>query len=199
MKVIALPGQRLPNIVVQHLIQRKLQFFREWERLGSLHNVPLLEGSTSLWKDALQALLVKIKVSTFENFTDKAKQSSTRNSYRLLQHDLKDKNYFHDRHCLDKISTIFKVRGELVHLNYQPYRTDRSPDCTLCNLRVTEDVRHFIGTCPILKEIRRNHWGRNLLTANEVVEILNGQDWNKLYSFMKFALKYRSQILSEAF
>ena len=96
---------------------------------------------------------------------------------------------------------IFKARGELLHLNYRPHITDRDVDaeCNLCNLRAIEDVHHFIGVCPILKEIRRVHWGKITLPLNEVVDILNGQNWSVLISYLKTSLKYRQQILDEAF
>lgn len=198
-KVMSLPSYRLPNIVVTYLRRRELQFFREWTRLGSEHNVPVMLENATTWENTFQMLLIRIQVSSLAKYTEKAHESATRNLYRVLQYDLGDKNYFHDRYSLDTISTIFKVRGELLHLNYMPYRADRDEECTLCNLRVREDVYHFLGICPILKTIRRNLLGKYILTTNEMETILNGQDWIILYKYTKAAWSYRQQILNEDF
>lgn len=165
--IAALPSHRLPNVVVSHLQRRKLQFFKEWTRLGSQHNVLVMEEDTSTWESTHQVLFSKVQESIFSKYTEKAQESNTRHSYRVLQHNLGEKNYFHDRYSLEAISAIFKTRGELLHLGYMPYKDALDEQCTLCNLRVREDVFHFLGICPILKEFRRNHFGKNNLTASE--------------------------------
>lgn len=198
-KIIALPNHRLPNKIVRHLLSQKSQFFEEWTRLGTQHEVQLLENNLESWKDSFPTLLEKIEVSMFAEFEELAHRSESRNMYKLLQYNLGENNYFNDRFSISLISSIFKTRGELLRLNYQPYGPEGSIECSLCNLRATENVLHFLGTCPILKTIRRAHWGKWLLTLEETKDILNGQNWTNLYSFVKAAYNYRMQIINEAF
>lgn len=200
-KVMSLPSQRLPHIVAMHHIRHKLQFFNEWSRLCSEHDVQLTAFNATTWKATLHELLTKIDLSTRTAFRVKARQSLTRHSYCTLQYDLCGKNYFHDRNTINTISMIFKTRGELLQLNYRPHITNRNEEaeCSLCNLRAIEDVHHLIGICPILKGIRRAHWGKHTLSTSEVISILNGQNWSTLSSYLKSSLKYRQQIVDEAF
>lgn len=37
-----------------------------------------------------------------------------------------------------------------------------------------ENVFHFLGVCPILKEIRRAYFGKNVLSEVEMMEFLTG-------------------------
>ena len=51
----------------------------------------------------------------------------------------------------------------------------------------------------VLKEIRRQYFGQNMLNIEEVLEILNGHNWLKLAGYIKNALAYREKIITEVF
>ena len=72
-------------------------------------------------------------------------------------------------------------------------------NCSLCNLQEREDILHFIGVCPVLKEIRRHYFGKNALLIEEVKTYLNGSDWQLLFNFYSKAYAYRTMIISESF
>lgn len=198
-KIMEYSPQRLPKIVASYIVQRKSQFFGEWSRLCLEHNLNLDNDTPERWEETLDVLWNTIKETKFEHFHERARQSESRNLYRVLDHNLLS-NYFHDNNSIDTISTIFKARGELLHLNYMPHRSDRSTECTLCNRHAAEDVIHFIGTCPVLNAIRRAHWNKISLTMDELKNILNGDtSWSTIVSYVKTAWKYRSQIINESF
>ena len=97
------------------------------------------------------------------------------------------------------VSTIFKARGELLNLNYMPHRLDLPIICSLCNSREREDIVHFIGKCAILSEIRNVYFNKTRLEFNEVIELLNGSNWLKLYRYIKEASNYRNYILNDLY
>lgn len=87
----------------------------------------------------------------------------------------------------------------MLRLNFIPHRNDLLTVCSLCNLRVKEDVGHFLGICPVLQEIRRMHFGKNVLVESEIFDLLNGANWSMLFAYCKNASSYRFNIINEYF
>ena len=86
---------------------------------------------------------------------------------------------------MEIISTIFKIRGELLNLNYLPYI--RNQNCSLCEFDEIENVFHFLGRCEILVHIRKTFFDQYYLTEEEMIDYLNGKNWLILYNFCKEA------------
>lgn len=52
---------------------------------------------------------------------EEAKGSSRRSLYQKLEYNLNELNYFSDNFSVFEISNIFRIKGELLDLNYRPY------------------------------------------------------------------------------
>jgi len=198
-KVMDLPDTKLIKIVTTVLLSSKSQCFDTWIQLANDFDVALSLNDRAQWLSIHEELLDKIASKTRANFITQALQSSTRSLYKTLSFHLSANNYFNDRFDIQAISHIFRVRCELLPLNYCPYRTNDNTDCSLCNLRVTENSLHFVAFCPILQEIRALHLGKPFLTQEETINLLNGENWTALISYLNHALTYRRNIISENF
>lgn len=129
----------------------------------------------------------------------KARSSEHRVIYPLLQYNLLEPNTSYLSLPVQVISTIIKARCELLSLNYLPHRTDLPEMCTLCNSRQINSVPHFIGKCTIFSEYRRIYFNKSVLSDIEIVNLLNGLDWMKLYNYITEAYNYRRRIINEDF
>jgi len=112
-------------------------------------------------------------------------------THRSLNYDLGLDNYFTDAFTVEKIRTIFMARGEILPLSYIPNVTASDTVGPICSMREQENVVHFIGRCPILREIRLLHFGKAQLQPWDAFNSLDGQCWSTLYSYINPALKYR--------
>jgi len=108
-------------------------------------------------------------------------------------------NYITDAFTVEKIHSIYMGRGEILPLSYNPNVIASDTVCPVCNMREQENILHFIGRCPILREIRLLHFGKAQLQPRDVFNLLHGQCWSTLYNFINQALKYRNNILTESF
>ena len=98
------------------------------------------------------------------------------------------------------IMWIFKARTGSIFLNAARHGEESQKLCSLCNLREKEDIEHFIGKCPILREQRIVHFGKSILVHSEVINALNGiedENWNKLYNYICQAIEYRKYLINE--
>lgn len=198
-KLLASTREKLSKIIAEHVIRNKRSWFRKWTELAneidfelelSLNNLPA-------WSIILNNLLNKLHSHLMNAHRRQAESSTVRVCYPHLNHVLAENSYFKSNFSINKISTIFKTRGELLQLNYMPHRTDMQTRCTLCNLAEPETIIHFVGKCPILAEIRRVYFEKSTLLFNEICEMLNGKNWNSLYQFCKEATAYRARIIAE--
>ena len=65
-------------------------------------------------------------------------------------------------------------------------------------MQVEETNYHFIGECPILKEIRYVHFRKIILSISEVIVILNEYiHYNTLVNYIIEALQYRNELIHE--
>lgn len=58
-----------------------------------------------------------------------------------------------------------------------------------------ENLLHFLGVCPILRECRQTIVSSEQLAEEDMLDILDGrnaQDWIRLIKFLKPALKYKN-------
>lgn len=111
--------------------------------------------------------------------------------YSKLKH-ANELNYFCDSMSTNIIGIILKSRTNTLNLNgsiLTPSNSNRL--CSLCNLQNREDAQHFIAICPVLKEIRRIHFGNVELSEEEYIAVLNGQNFINLYNYVCCAIKYR--------
>lgn len=71
----------------------------------------------------------------------------------------------------------------------------------MCNVNEIENVQHFLGTCPILREFRRYsyYFGKATLSTEEIVNVLNLKaiDLKNIVNYIMYTLKYRSELVNE--
>lgn len=163
-------------------------------------NIDLGRPSGNLsWKASLYQLISVIDERFRLKFATEAEESIYRLIYSKLDHNLNEKNYFSDDYTTDQISMMFRLRGELLSLNYIPHRDDLPILCEMCNMGEREDIFHFIGRCPVLRETRRCIFGSDFLSEERTRQYLDQINVPILYQFCKIALTYRNKILNENF
>ena len=112
-------------------------------------------------------MLTQITIDLYVNI----EQNEYTQSARASQfHDLYSKLDY----SLSRItSTIIRARGGLLDLRYSSVGL-----CILCNLDASENMLHFIGVCPLYKDLRRKYFGESVVCSDDVINLLNGRRVN---------------------
>ena len=84
----------------------------------------------------------------------------------------------------------------MLNLNFKFWKTENIL-CPICNLNEVEDMVHFIGKCPIFKNIREKYLSKACIDEKEIVLILNGHNWKMLYMYVKEAWACRKLVIEE--
>ncbi|XP_055839194.1 uncharacterized protein LOC129907145 [Episyrphus balteatus] len=199
LRVVNKEESRLPKKILQYALQKKTLFIKNWVELAGNCGITinLTEANSNQWKKIFYEIIQLTDENERYAFIDKARSSTERKYYSLINYNLNENNYFKSCFSCYNIGIIFKIRGELIKLNFSPHRT--AGNCSLCNLQEREDILHFIGVCLVLKEIRRHYFGKNVLLIEEVKTYLNGFDWQLLFNFYSKACAYRTRIITESF
>lgn len=191
--------ERLPKKAALHTIRNKSGWFRDWLELAEEANINLAPDEYQRWKPALYHLISQVDEKCRLGYALQAEESIYRMSYSKLNYNLNQRNYFRDDLPTEHISLIFRLRGELLNLNYIPHREDLPLLCELCNMGERENIFHFMGRCPVLRETRRHVFGSDILSEERITYYLNEVDVPLLYKYCKIALKYRNRIINENF
>lgn len=202
-RVMAMGEERIPRLVLMQLIHSGGTCVTEWNKLANESSADFTVSTTDnneAMKLKFKDLLRKVGNMIYNKFTTEAESSQYRTYYSKLNHFLNTNTYFLAQNSTEQISMLFKIRGEVIGLNYIPHRPELPLLCDLCNLKVREDVFHFVGICPILKEFRRRFFAVESLSLDEVIKILNGESgWDPLVGYITKAFRYRNQIMQENF
>lgn len=196
LKVLQMPESRLPLILAKEVWNKKIDWFVEWQTLCTVHKVdPIEEFSLRHLKVKFFEILVKIEKVDIVNNIDNARASNFHDLYHSLEYP--GCPYFNDNYTAHQISVIMKARGGLLNINARAFRDNTNGLCSICNLDKPENTFHVIGECPIFSYIRCLIYGKRSLSNNEVINILNGENFSKLYEFLCSSLKYRNLIVNE--
>ena len=193
-------NHRLPHKLALKILDKKLFWADELNNLGREFDIEWTAENLSeiIWKANRLSLLSKMKEKQKSTYQRNARESETR-IYRDLDYT-RGANYICETYDQSKITWIFKARCELLYLNGNRFDENQSKICSLCNLGEIENVKHFVGRCPILKEFRIRYFGRQSLLDFELINILNGNndnDWANLYNYIVKAMHYREHLISE--
>lgn len=192
---------RLTHMLSRIILQKNIFWAKEWNSLGSIFNVTwnLENLSLDVWNRQNQELLEILRSKNREAAIEKATGSDSR-IYKYLDYS-KGKDYINANEKPSKVSWILKARCDLIYLNSSIYgNTNRTMECSLCNLRENETISHFIGRCPILREFRLACFEKLMMSENEIKDTLNGVNdvnFEKLLSYLIAAIKYRKLIINE--
>ena len=105
--------------------------------------------------------------------------------------------YFTDKLPAYAIGLILKARGDLLNLNGRAFKDNTLGLCTICNMDAVEDTHHLIGVCPIYRAYRLKYFGSRLLSREEVISVLNSNNFSNIFNFIKDCLQYRELIINE--
>ncbi|XP_075157969.1 uncharacterized protein LOC142231236 [Haematobia irritans] len=194
-------ADRLPNFFSKILLQKNLSWAKTINELLSHLGEGNLELNTTnlMWRHICSRLVHTHSWVNRLNKIENAMGSSTR-IYRFLDFS-KGSSYLNGSYNQKEITLIMRARADMLYLNGNKFTSNEEIKlCTICNLRETESIQHFLGRCPIFVEIRRQIFGTDLLSQNEILNILNGQEangWKDLLIYLKLAMKYRAAIINE--
>lgn len=191
-KVLALPEGRLPKALAEEVIKNRIYWHKEnLELFGNL-NISLDYVGVNP-----ETVVASFKSKFKENMISKGQYSSFHSLYKHLVADLGEGHYISDTTSFGLMKVIFKLRGQLVNLNYNVMRSEEQWSCTLCNLGEREDMCHYLGKCPVLQEYRIRWLGKKALSQAEIINLLNSGNWTNLFCFHVSAYKYRMFLISE--
>lgn len=200
-KIMSLKEDRLPRKLANIILNKGELYIKEWRNISDNCEMILDINADNIseWKGKLYDLVKKVDEEYRRKALASARNSMHRNIYNELRYDLGENNYFKDSYEIKVISAIFKARGELLNLAFVPHKDTDSTMCTLCNTGRTEDIMHFLAYCPVLREVRKVHFQKLILTNEEAFEYLNGKRWDSLAEFIIEAYNYRKRIIMENF
>lgn len=193
-KVLSLNSERLPRILAEKVIELNLLWAKEWSNLCNVLQFSPPNNSNLLcfyWKEIICLLKIKDK----NDFTTTALNSQFHDLYSQLNYDVTPvlTAEFSSR----ATSLIIRARGGILDLNARSFKNNTDGICTICNMHESENTFHFIGICPVYTEFRYIYFGQASLSFNEVLNILNGTNFNSLYKYLETCIKYRNLILNE--
>lgn len=195
-KTLNLPRYRLTRIFAEEIIAKNIYWAREWyelcDNLGIALNSNILDMNLS---DLHLDILETLKRTEHEMNINSARGSQFHDAYPHLKFDIKP--YFIDENPAHLVSLVLRTRGGLLNINARAFKRDTIGICTICNLDEAENTYHLICRCPVFMNARKICFGNTVLSISELYEILNGNNFTSLYSFLNYCLKYRELILNE--
>lgn len=194
-------SNRLPNFLTKLILSKNIFWAKSInDQLVEMEETPITNDTPEhTWLSTFMRLTLKLKKASKLSNIERARESDTR-IYKYLDYT-RCLSYMNGCYTQSEITWILKARCDLIYLNGSTNgATEENALCTLCNLRELENLNHFLGNCPILREIRDRVFGKPFLTHTEIIEILDGNqidDWPKLISYLKSATQYRKLIINE--
>ena len=121
-KVLGMPHGRLPNILARIIIQKEIFWYKDIIDLANNYNINLILGVNNLdkWKETLFQFRKQIKIILNVNFHEQ-RMKSKHSIYSILNFNLGKNNYLTKLANLNYIRYIYRIRGDMLQLNYDPY------------------------------------------------------------------------------
>lgn len=189
-----IPETRFPFIFAKIGMDLKFEWFSEWIRMGQDFDVHWNEVDESVWNKNISTIIKGLKENYLIECIGKAHETTTHGLFNKLSY--MNGNGLFRTDLTNKMKTfIIRARMGLVGLNDVRWRSDENKICSICNLNKNENIYHFMGECPGFKVIRETFFGAQSLTEQEVVDWLNGRDWNNLYNYLSYAYQDRNYFI----
>lgn len=185
---------RLTYLVAMQVVKNKVSWFQSWLQLAERFNILLDSYPSDIWKQQTNNLLSAVMQNEKEEFLFLAKHAQYHEQFKFLQFNI---SYMSEKLSLEYKILLFKIRGEMLNLNYKPWLTGTNFTCSLCNLNKIESTFHFIAECPIFNDYRFRYFNKSSLSEQEFVSLINGSNWLNLALYTKYALMYRSMLVAE--
>ncbi|KAF6202405.1 hypothetical protein GE061_004804 [Apolygus lucorum] len=197
-----MPHGRYPGVVAREVVRSEISWFRALTGLARRHGCEFHGDLERLneWPEQLDELVEVVCRSWSDDM--KIRAQATRNPlYPLRNLEIRPANLLLDEESPLWIRRwILRLRGALLALNDGIYSRSDAPGrlCSLCNLNENEDVVHFFGTCPVLREFRLRYLGSIVLDREQMVYLLdNRQEWLAVGQFAFHAWRYREFLVKE--
>lgn len=194
-KVLQLPSYRLPRVLAAEILEKKTYWAEEWLNISRTLQYSSDNSNRPLCAESKQILNL-LCVMERNDAIVKAKSSQFHDLYSHLNYDISS-HYYAPRWSTRATSIIIRARGGLLNINARAFKSNTIGLCTICNLDQSENTFHFIGVCPIYNNTRLRYFGKVTLDANDVIDLLNGQNFRSLYNYLENCIKYRNLILNE--
>uniref|UniRef100_A0A6P7FQ78 Uncharacterized protein LOC114332893 n=1 Tax=Diabrotica virgifera virgifera TaxID=50390 RepID=A0A6P7FQ78_DIAVI len=164
-RVLEYEEGRLPKFLLQEMIRANCGWRSDLENLGERWGVEFNTEweNRNFWEDKLKQVIGAIRDGIRKRALERATRSNFCNHYRELMGLSVDMGYMRDEVSFNDIRWIFKIRCGVLHLNDRPGRADDRKKCALCKEREVEDILHFMGRCPILREYRMKWFRKSRL------------------------------------
>lgn len=197
LKILKLPESRLPHFIAKKIIQKKLYWYKEWLDMSEKYDCNIEEIGEDCDRLGESLDMVVCRVDTFysQHWWLLASRSQHHSLYGELLLGESPRSYITNVNKLHYMGVLFRSRCQLLNLNFKPFSPDSSGLCTMCNRSEKEDCFHFLAVCPVLNEYRSRWLGKAQLSREEVIQYLNGKNWNHLYQYVTRASTYRKFLI----
>ncbi|XP_075170471.1 uncharacterized protein LOC142242833 [Haematobia irritans] len=177
---------RLPNLLARKVMVHGIFWKTSMDTLTRENSLEpfTLQLTKQNWVQNTQRLVQSLHTKQFNNSVAKAINSDR--FYNKLEPTLGG-SYLVEHLSQDEMMWIFKARGDMIALNSNRFQIHTNPKCSMCNTDEIENIQHFLGRCPALKEFRLMFFHKQSLNENELINILNGCviNWKSLACFLK--------------
>lgn len=195
--LFAMDENRLPNFLASGMISRGIGWMNEWNRICGRHGIVC---NLNVGMDAFDRMTGTMMNTEREwlmyEQINRARGGSRHGLYNELQY-MNGTVYMERGWTVHKIGMIVKVRAGLLNLNGNEWRMNERRLCSLCNRKEEESVFHFLCICPVLGDVRRRHLGVRVIDMERCLDLLNGSQWDILYSYVCQAMSVRKCLVSE--
>lgn len=197
-KIMEYSEERYPKLLAMEALSNNVYWTKEWRAIFQKVAVDFNYNTSEIrnWRYMQNDALNKLALIHWNENVERARASQFHDEYCNLQfHDVP--NYFNDKNSREMISLIFRARGGLLNINARAFKAATTGICTICNMDKSENTFHFISQCPTFKQYRLAYFGKEKLTYDEFIEILNGKQYASLFHYIKAAISYRYLIVTE--
>lgn len=189
-------NERFPNMFAKIGVELKFEWFSTWLKLGSECGLDSWEMEPNVWRQNISTILKYVENKHLSESISRARETRTHGLFQNLC-NLNGGGFLRLNYTTDVQGWLLRVRSGMIGLNDTPYRSDQAKMCSLCNFRSRESVYHYLGECPIYRNYRLEFFGKFLLNEEEIIDILNGRNWTKLYNFLSKSWSYRTFLVAE--
>lgn len=127
-----------------------MYWFKDWcdrepEVVVRWNEVPL---DKLRWSNCIKSSIANMIMYQRNNRLEQ--QRTTQKIYKQLAPA--NGKYCNSQLSYNEIMWVTKARCDVLNLNVNKFEQNADKRCSLCNTNEVENVLHFIGKCPILKE-----------------------------------------------
>lgn len=191
-------NERLPHIFTKMLINYQIFWVADLNTIGSEYQIEWTSSNINQdqWNANRHNLLQALRVKNYGDY--EMQKQATNRIYKHLN-PMAGQDYMSEGITAEEISWIMKMRSETTTLNNSRFAVNASKLCSLCNTRELEDVVHFLGRCPVFKELRNLYFKDRILEVENVINMLDGKiiGWKLLAKYIKHCIEYRNQLIHE--